>query len=581
MARMRPELPRLAAGALFLGITNALGMAIPWLLRGAIDALTTHAAAALAQVTRAALFILALAAAQAVIRTASRVVIFNAGRNIEYSLRRELFNRLTLQPPSFYQTQTVGDVMSRLTNDLGAVRMLFGPGVLNIVNTAIVYGTGVCLLWSMSPRLTTVALLPFPLIVLFGRLSTRRLYRTSRDVQDQLGTMSTTIVEDLAGIATLHTYGLESLRRERFDALNTEYFGRSLRLVRARGLLMPVFALIAGGGTLIVLWMGGREVIAGRMSVGTLVAFNAYLVYLSWPTLALGWVMALWQRGIAGWVRVREILDREAPADRDDKREAPGPAIGSGALRIRNLSVERGGRQVLDQVSLDIAPGQTVAIAGRTGSGKSTLLDALLGFVAVPPGTIFIGGRDAAQIPLRRLRRFVGYAPQEAFLFSATVAENIAFGKHDAADHDIHGVAAEKAIRAAADTAGLARDLAVLPDGLDTLVGERGITLSGGQRQRVALARALYADPQVLILDDSLSAVDAETERDILARLAPVLRARQRTTLMVSHRVAAVRNADRIIVMDGGRVAEVGTHDQLLAACGVYASIYEEQGAAA
>jgi len=317
-----------------------------------------------------------------------------------------------------------------------------------------------------------------------------------------------------------------------------------------------------------VLWAGGREVIAGRLTVGGLVAFNAYLVLLSWPTIALGWIIGIWQRGVAGWARVRELL-ATAPRIADAPQADPAP-LGPPSIEVRDLTLEIDGRRLLDGVSFTLAAGGTLAIVGPTGAGKTTLVDALVRMQEVPPGTIFVGGRDLTQIPLRALRAQIGYAPQDAFLFSATVAENIGFGGE-------HGISRQR-VEAAAEAAGLLPDLAVLPEGYETLVGERGLTLSGGQRQRVALARALAADPRILILDDSLSSVDAQTEREILTRLEPILAGR--TSILISHRLAAVRDAHLVLVLDGGRVAESGTHDSLMAAGGLYATLYRTEQAA-
>ncbi len=558
-SRVRPEITRLSVGVLCLGATNALGFAIPAVLKRVIDGL----AAGQRVVAEGALLMILLAVMQAVIRTVSRTLIFNSGRNIEYALRRDLFGFLSRQAPDFFQKHPIGDLMSRLTNDLSAVRMLFGPGVLNIANTAIVYIFGLYLLLNANPRLTAVALLPLPLVVLIGRIGGRSVHTASRAIQDQLGHLSTALQEDLTGIAVVRAYTLEQDRARRFATLNQEYFRRSLMLARARGTMGPIFALAGGLGTLIVLWLGSREVIAGRMTVGSLVAFNAYLVYLSWPTIALGWVLALWQRGVAAWMRVRDLLS-EVETELDTAE--PTPLAPS--LRVQGLTVERDGRAVLSGLSLAVRPGQTVALVGRTGSGKSTLADALLGFVPVPDGTIFVGDRDIRSLSPRTLRTAIAYAPQEAFLFSTTVAENIAFGRPGAPMD-----AGE--IRAAAEAAGLERDVAGFPDGYETVVGERGITLSGGQRQRVALARALYGHPRILVLDDSLSSVDVGTEREILDRLRPLLA--ERTTLLISNRVNAVRDADEILVLDAGAVVERGTHADLLARGGLYASLCREQ----
>jgi ATP-binding cassette subfamily B protein len=558
------------AGCVCLAITNTLALAIPWLIKAAIDALRNlPAAAAHRIVVWDAIKIIILAVVQGLIRTWSRILIFNAGRNVEYALRRDLFAHLTTLEPGFYRRHPTGDVMSRMTNDLGAVRMLFGPGLLNLFNTAFVYATTLALLVRLSPRLTLFALLPYPALLAGARIVSRRMYRASRAIAEQLGVMSAAIQEDLAGIAVIKSYTLEPGRQESFRALNDEYLVRSLALVRARGALMPLFAALGGLGTLIVLGAGGREVIAGRMSLGGLVAFNAYLVMLSWPTIALGWIIGIWQRGVASWARVRELLTTQ-PAIADGAAANADAAIGAPSIEVSDLSLSIDGRKLLDSVWFSLPAGATLAVVGPTGAGKTTLVDAILRMQDVGPGKVKIGGRDVTTIPLRRLRGITGYAPQDAFLFSATVAENIGFGLRGAPD--------PARIRRAAEAAGLGPDIAALPEGYDTVVGERGITLSGGQRQRVALARALAAEPQVLILDDSLSSVDAQTEREILTRLRPILAGR--TSIVISHRVAAVKDADRILVLDGGRVAEQGTHATLLAKGGLYASLYREQLAA-
>ena len=577
-ARLRPELAGVLFGCLCLGATNALSLTIPWLIKGAIDALrgSGRAAGGLhALVVRNAALIAGFAVAQALIRTWSRIFIFNAGRNVEYRLRGDVFRHLLRLDAGFYRGHPTGDVMSRLTNDLGSVRAMFGPGLLNLCNTALVYATTVWLLVHLSPRLTLFALLPYPALLAGARLFSRKMYTASRQIQEQLGVMSTSIQEDLAGIAVIKHYTLEPTREAKFRALNDEYLTRSLALVRARGTLSPLFAVLGGAGTLIVLWAGGREVILGRMTVGGLVAFNAYLVLLSWPTIALGWIIGIWQRGIAGWVRVRELLET-APRIADAPVVAGAEVtIESPSIEARDLSVEVDGRRLLDGVSFSLPAGATLAIVGPTGAGKTTLVDALVRMHEVAPGAVKIGGCDLTQIPLATLRGAIGYAPQDAFLFSATVAENIGFGVA-ARSHSPNGDTIDlERVKRAAEAAGLAPDLAILPDGYDTLVGERGLTLSGGQRQRVALARALAAEPKILILDDSLSSVDAQTEREILTRLRPILAGR--TSILIAHRLAAVKDADKILVLDRGRVVESGTHVELMGAGGLYASLYRTE----
>jgi ATP-binding cassette subfamily B protein len=548
-------------------------MAIPWLIKGVIDALRRGAQAEPnlhALVVRDALLIAGFATTQALLRTWSRILIFNAGRNVEYRLRGDVFRHLLGLDAGFYRQHPTGDVMSRLTNDLGAVRMLFGPGLLNLCNTALVYATSLWLLVHLSPRLTLWALLPYPVLLAGARLSSRKIYGFSRAIQEQLGVMSTSIQEDLTGVAVIKHYTLEETRQAKFRALNDEYLSRSLALVRARGTLSPLFAMLGGAGTLIVLWAGGREVILGRMTIGALVAFNAYLVLLSWPTIALGWIIGIWQRGIAAWTRVRDLFET-APRIADGPATVPGLTIDAPSIEVRELTIEVDGRRLLDRVSFALPAGATLAVVGPTGAGKTTLVDALCRMQEVASGAVRIGGHELTQIPLRALRGAIGYAPQDAFLFSATVAENIGFGIAPGPD----GALDLQRIEQAAEAAGLAPDLAIFPEGYDTVVGERGLTLSGGQRQRVALARALCAEPKILILDDSLSSVDAQTEREILTRLKPILAGR--TSILISHRVAAVKDADQILVLDEGRVAEAGTHGELLRAGALYASLYRTE----
>ena len=572
-------------GTVMLVATNAFALAIPWLLGRVIDALRGPDPAG--QVPRLALAMIAMATLQAVSRIGSRVALFNAARMGEADLRSVLFGHLLTLDPAFYRGHSVGDVMSRLTNDVQTVRGMWGPGLLNLVNTGFVFTAALVLMLGIDPWLTLWALIPYPGMVVLGSVFGRRIYRTSRAVQEELGGLSTAVQEDLTGIQVIKTYGIEDERHGRFSRRSNRLLERNMALTQVRGQLLPVLGAISSLGTVIVLFLGGRAVIHGTLGLGQMIQFNAYLAILVWPTLALGWMISLLQRGQASWRRLGELLDTQ-PAIRDGAVALDMKAV-RGDVAIRDLTIEIGGRTLVDRVSLEVPAGTVTAIVGRLGSGKSLLIEAIPRLLDVAPGTVFLDGQDVTTLRLGDLRRAIGYAPQEAFLFSSTIAENIAMGMTDRGPNgapngrhvDATGPGAaghapvSDEVRRAAEAAGLERDLAALPDGYHTIVGERGITLSGGQRQRVALARALVARPRVLILDDSLSSVDAETEKEILGRLDEVMRGR--TAIIISHRVAAVRRAHQIAVLDKGRLVERGSHEELLERGGVYAELYRTQ----
>jgi ATP-binding cassette subfamily B protein len=561
---------RVAAGVFMLFVTTALAATVPWLLGRVVDALGGPTPAETVPPLALAMGLCALA--QAGTRIASRLALFNAARRAEYDLRSQLFRHLLHLDPAYYRAHSTGDVMSRLTSDVQTVRALWGPGILNIVNTTVQFTVMITLMLRIDPWLTLWAMVPLPAMVLLGRLFGRRIYRASADVQAQLGLLSSGLQEDLTGIGIIKAYTLEEHRMRQFERRSSRLLERNMELTRSRGQMIPALAALASTGSVIVLWVGGTEVVDGRMALGQMVQFQGYLAQLVWPTLALGWVMAMFQRGMASFERLRELLATR-PRIVDAPGAEPGPPV-HGALSIRHLSIETGGRRLLSDVSLEVPAGTTLALVGRTGAGKTTLIEAIARLTDVPRGTIFLDGRDICDLPVVVLRSAIGYAPQDAFLFSTTIAGNVAFGVDRVRpDADVD----ERADRIARATtaAGLDRDLAALPAGLDTIVGERGITLSGGQRQRVALARALATEPRLLLLDDSLSSVDAETEREILGQLDTVLAGR--TCILISHRVAALRRAHRIVVLDEGRVAEQGSHDELLAAGGIYAELYRDQ----
>lgn len=615
-AYLRKYKLRVSIGIVLLLATNILFLAEPILLGKIIDALQKDDPAD--EVTRLAILMVVFAVATAITRIGSRVALFNAARMAEYDLRSDLFAQLMRFEPAYFRKNPTGDVMSRLTNDVQTVRALYGPGVLNVVNTAVAFISVFTMMLIVDPFLTLWALLPYPSMVLIGRLFAGRLYKFSRAVQAQLGRLSSTIQEDLSGIGIIKAYSLEKERRKEFVGMSKGLLKRNMTLVNVRGQLIPALTGLASISTVVVLYAGGVAVIDDRISLGELIEFNSYLARLVWPTLALGWMLSLFQRGLAAWARLEDIL-RTDPGIVDGP--GPDPETVRGDVEMRGLSIEIDGATILHDIDLKMPAGTVTAVVGRTGSGKTSLVRALPRLIDVPKGTVFLDGHDITDLSLPTLRNAIGYAPQEAFLFSTTIARNIAFGYERAAhfaaakdageDADKNGdgkreplphrpvsdgagasVRAEErdreievaqAASAATDSrlldasraAGLSRDIDALPAGFDTVVGERGVTLSGGQRQRVALARALATMPKVLILDDSLSSVDAETERDILAHLTQLMTGR--TAILISHRVAAVKRADNIVVLDGGRVVEQGTHDQLLAAGGVYAEVYRSQ----
>jgi ATP-binding cassette subfamily B protein len=559
---VRGQLRELALGGLFLLATNALGLAIPWLIKQAVDRMASGAGSA--TVGEIVLLIVGVAVLQTAIRIGSRISIFFAARQIEFRLRNDFYAQLCRLPASYYRGQRTGDLVSRATNDLTNVRALLGPGILNVINSGAVYLAAPVLLVLLSPQLTLLALLPYPVMLLVARHHMRGIYQKSRESQEELSRLSSRVQENLTGIAVVKAYAREDGEVAEFAALSRAYQDQSLALARYRSRMMPLLGAMAGLATVIVLVAGGELVRSGEITLGEFVAFTGYLGYLVWPTLALGWILSLWQRGMASWDRLRAVL-AEAPALRDPPDPLPLPAWREG-IEIRGLRIAHGAEVVLDLPALRLAAGSTVAVVGPTGSGKTTLAEVLARVTEIPAGTVFVDGVDLTRVSLGDYRRQVGYVPQETFLFSASVAQNIAIGRP--------GSSAEE-IRRVAEVARLDGDVGSFPKGYDTLVGERGIAVSGGQRQRVAIARALLVDPRLLVLDDCLSAVDLKTEREILAGLRRELAGR--TALVISHRLAAARLASEILVLDRGRLVERGSHEALLSRQGLYASLWKRQ----
>jgi ATP-binding cassette subfamily B protein len=502
-----------------------------------------------------------------VVRVLSRVVVFNAGRNAEYELRRDLEAHLLRLGPSFYRRMSTGEIMSRVTNDLVQVRLLLGFGVLNLINTIFALVSALAVTIPISGTLTLAALSPLPLLSLVSRRLSHEFYTRTRDNQAALGQMSARVQSSISGVRVIRSFSLEDAELAAFDRANQGYLDKSLALARLRGSLGPIMQVTIAIGILVVFWYGGTMLLEGRLDPGAFLTFNRALGRLTWPLLSLGFVLGLVQRGRAAFDRLGDVY-RAEPDIVDGAM--PAPARVHGKLEVRDLSFSYAKQKVLDGVSLTLEPGRSLAIVGRTASGKSTLAVLLARLQPTPPGTVLLDGVDVCDLPLAAVRAAIGYAQQSAFLFSTTAARNVGFPLDDPDLPENRAV-----IELAAREARVHDELVALPDGYDTVVGERGVQLSGGQKQRVALAMAFASDPRILILDDPLSAVDARTERGILEAIDRQ-RAR-RSVLLITHRVAAAARCDEIVVLEQGRVVERGTHAELVQRGGLYATFAEEQ----
>jgi ATP-binding cassette subfamily B protein len=556
---------RYAVGVLCLAVATGASLAIPWTVQRAIDALGRGPAAA--SLGRYVGLIVVLALANGVARLGSRFTIIGGGQRIEYDLRNDLYASLETLPPAFYARHPTGELMSRASSDVAAVRSLVGFGTVSLVGTVFAFVGALGAMLAADPWLTLWALLPYPALVFLAKRFNARVNERAQAAQDQLGVLSARVQEYIAGMSVVRAYTLERRASEDFARENDEYLGRSLALARTQSSFAPMMGLIAGVGTLVVLWVGGKGVVDGRLSLGALVAFNGYLAYLTWPTIALGWTLSIVRRGLTSMARIQEIIVAGSAGPDRTEGGLREEIVSSPSIRFENLTFAYDGREpALRGVSFEVGAGETVAVVGPTGSGKSTLGLLLARLWEPPAGTVFVGGRDVTAMPRETLRRQLGYVPQEGFLFSRPLGQNIALGRD--------GVTGER-VRAAAVAAGIAEEIKRFPAGFDTVVGERGLTLSGGQRQRVALARALVAAPPVLVLDDAFASVDAAKEEEIVASLRRF--AAGRTALLMTHRLRAAQLADRVVVLDAGRVAEAGRHDELLRAGGLYARLWRIQ----
>lgn len=560
-------------GLLCVVVTTSVALAAPKVLQYAVDDLTRG-------VTRAKLveygsLLLFIGIFGGVFRFLMRKVLTGVSRDIEYDMRNDFFAHLQTLPLAYFQSHRTGDLMSRATNDLNAVRMMIGPAVMYSANTLLTFVVALSMMISIDGRLALWSLIPLPFVSISVKMFGTAIHKRFEQIQAQLSEVSAVTQEALAGVRVVRAYRQEQAELERFRRANEEYLRRNRRLIVLQGFFFPSMSFFLGLGSLLVLWLGSRDVIQGRITLGQFVAFNAYLAMLAWPMIAFGWVTNMLQRGMASWKRMLEVLETKSSIEDRGLRIADLSLI-RGAIEFRDLTFSFGTTPVLNHISANIEAGQTAALVGVTGSGKSTLISLLARLHDPPPGTVFIDGVDVRDIPIAVLRGAVGFVPQEPFLFSDTLADNVAFGLDRAGRAGGPGGAGrEEKILAAAAVARLDKDVVDFPKGYDTMVGERGITLSGGQKQRTALARAVVIDPKILILDDALSAVDTYTEEEILSRLRGVMRAR--TSIIVSHRVSTVRDADVIFVLDDGRIVERGAHDELVRQNGLYAELHKKQ----
>ena len=585
---LRPLLPYLkryrwsyAAGTVCVFLTNGIWILFPLVIGRAADDLREG-------VTRHKLLfyaglLLAIAAFKGIFQFLTRWIVIGISREIEFDLRNDLFQHLESLSFSYYQRNRTGDIMARATNDLNAVRMLLGPAIMYSANTMVYTAGALAFMISISPRLTFYTFLPLPVVSIVIQYFGRRIHERFERIQAMFSDISARAQENFSGARLIRAYVQEEAEIRAFEKENHEYIRRSLKLVRLMGMLWPTLELLLGFAVVLVLWLGGREVLEGQdrvqlvsylgtkttlmlngsMGVGDFVAFTTYMVQLTWPVIALGWVINIFQRGTASLKRINEILlEQPEIQDGPDARERQV----KGEIEFRGLNFSYNGKPVLRDLNLRIPAGSSLAIVGPTGSGKTTLVSLIPRIYDAAVGMVLIDRRPIRDYSIASLRKSIGFVPQETFLFSDRIRENIALGVDTATDQEIHD---------AAEAANIAVDIESFPEGYQTLVGERGITLSGGQKQRTAIARALIRNPQILILDDALSSVDTHTEDKILNHLRDVMQGR--TTIFISHRVSTVRNADRIAVLHGGAIVELGTHDELLALNGYYTDLYNKQ----
>ena len=556
---------RIALGSLMVVLTTVTGMFSPWVLKYVIDGLEGGLRAG--KLPRYAALILGISLVEGFFRFWMRRILIGVSRLVEYDLRNDFLAHVQKMSLSFLQSHSTGDIMSRATNDLNAVRSVLGPGIMYSMNTVSLVIISTVILLRLNWKLTLLAYVPLVLVSVTVKKFGRQIHDRFESIQEQFSSMSTKAQENLAGIRVVKAFAREESEIDDFRKLNIEYVKRNVSLIRLWGLFYPLMTALIGLSSVALLWFGGRQVIQGALSLGEFVAFMGYLSMLTWPTIAVGWVINIFQRGAASMGRILEMMDAE-PEIRDAP-DASTPDLLQGALEFRGLTFRypKASSAALHDISLEVPAGTTLAIVGHTGSGKSTLVNLIPRLFDPPPGTVLVDGKDVREWPLTVLRRNIGYVPQETFLFSDTIRENIGFGSR--------GGANEEEVTWAAGVSQISGDIDTFSSKMETYVGERGITLSGGQKQRVAISRAVVTLPKILIFDDSLSNVDTYTEERILGELTKIMA--DRTTVLVSHRISTVKSAHQIIVLKEGSIVEQGTHDSLMARQGVYADLYRKQ----